>query len=48
LIAFLADYFSLSRSNVELISGGLSRSKVFLLRGVTLVHVSAALAKSLQ
>ena len=34
LIAFLADLFSVPRANVELLSGGLSRSKVFLLRGV--------------
>jgi uncharacterized protein (TIGR00251 family) len=48
LIAFLADYFSLSRSSIELISGDLSRSKVFLLRGLTRAHANAALAKSLQ
>ena len=48
LIAFLADYFSLSRSSVELISGEVSRSKVFLLRGLTPAHVNAALAKNLQ
>ncbi|HEX3891970.1 MAG TPA: DUF167 domain-containing protein [Terracidiphilus sp.] len=36
LIAFLAKTFDLPRSSVELISGELSRSKVFLLRGLTL------------
>jgi uncharacterized protein len=35
LIKFLAELFSISRSSVELMSGELSRSKVFLLRGVT-------------
>ncbi|MGA2352611.1 MAG: DUF167 domain-containing protein [Terracidiphilus sp.] len=35
LIAFLAESFGLSRNAVELMSGELSRSKVFLLRGVT-------------
>ena len=35
LIEFLADFFSLSRRSVELVSGETSRSKVFLLRGIT-------------
>ncbi len=35
LIAFLAGLFSLPRADVKLISGELSRSKVFLLRGPT-------------
>jgi uncharacterized protein len=35
LIAFLAETFAIPRGSVELISGELSRSKVFLLRGVT-------------
>jgi uncharacterized protein (TIGR00251 family) len=34
LIAFLAEFFSLPRSAVQLVSGESSRSKVFLLRGV--------------
>jgi uncharacterized protein (TIGR00251 family) len=45
LIAFLAEYFSLARSSVVLISGALSRSKVFLLRGVTLERAGALLAE---
>ena len=45
LIAFLADYFSLSRTRVELLSGELSRSKVFLLRGATQQRVESAVAK---
>lgn len=36
LVAFLAEYFSIARRDVVLVSGELSRSKVFLLRGVTL------------
>ena len=48
LIAFLSDFFSLSRSSVELISGELSRSKVFLLRGTNLKQANAALAKVIK
>jgi uncharacterized protein (TIGR00251 family) len=33
LIAFLAETFDLPKNSVELVSGELSRSKVFLLRG---------------
>ena len=36
LSAFLADFFGVPKSSVELMSGELSRSKVFLLRGLTL------------
>jgi uncharacterized protein len=36
LIAFLAESFDLPKNAVELVSGELSRSKVLLLRGVTL------------
>ena len=34
LVAFIAKLFGLPKSQVELVSGELSRSKVFLLRGV--------------
>ena len=44
LIAFLAETLDLPKSAVELISGELSRSKVFLLRGVTLGNAEALLA----
>ena len=44
LIAFLAEKFSLPKSGVTLISGELSRSKVFLLRGMTLAQAQALLA----
>ena len=36
LIEFLAEKFGVAKSHVELVSGELSRSKVFLLRGVSL------------
>jgi uncharacterized protein len=44
LIAFLAETFSMARRDVLLTSGDLSRSKVFLLRGVTLAQANAILA----
>jgi uncharacterized protein (TIGR00251 family) len=46
VVAFLADVFSLSRSNVELVSGESSRSKVFLLRGITLARAEARIETS--
>ncbi|MGD0938256.1 MAG: DUF167 domain-containing protein [Terracidiphilus sp.] len=36
LIAFLAEFFGLPRNHVEILSGELNRSKVFLLRGLKL------------
>ncbi len=45
LVAFLAETFSLPKNAVELVSGELSRSKVFLLGGVTLVRVESVLTK---
>jgi hypothetical protein len=45
LIAFLAEIFDVPKSAVELNSGELSRSKVFLLRGVTLAQAEVILAK---
>ena len=44
LVAFLAESFSISKSAVELTAGDLSRSKVFLLRGVTLAQAAAKVA----
>lgn len=41
LIEFLADKFGVAKSYVELVSGALSRSKVFLLKGVSLGQVEA-------
>ena len=46
LIAFLGATFGLPKSAVELMSGDLSRSKVFLLRGVTVAQARAVLGKS--
>lgn len=39
LIAFLAETFGVPKRSVELVSGEFSRSKVFLLRGVTAQQV---------
>ena len=44
LIGFLSEWFSLPKSAVELVTGGSSRSKVFLLRGVTLAQAEATIA----
>jgi uncharacterized protein (TIGR00251 family) len=45
LIAFLAERLGVAKNAVELKSGELSRSKVFLLRGVSLEKVEAALLR---
>ena len=45
LIEFLAATFGLPKNAVELLSGEMSRSKVFLLRGVTQARVTALLAQ---
>jgi len=44
LIAFLAETFDLPKNSVELVSGELSRSKVFLLRGASLPDVRKRIA----
>jgi uncharacterized protein len=43
LIKFLSDKFDLPKSSVGIVSGELSRSKVFLLRGVTLADAQSVL-----
>jgi len=48
LIAFLADIFDLPKSGVTLVSGEMSRNKVFLLRGMTMALATAALAKRMD
>lgn len=48
LIAFLAGNFDVPRNCVTLESGELSRSKVFLLRGVTLAKAEAVLKKAAE
>jgi uncharacterized protein len=45
LIDFLAETFGLPKSAVMVVSGGLSRSKVFLLRGVKMARATAVLAE---
>lgn len=45
LIEFLAETFGLPKSRVEIVSGELSRSKVFQLRGVTIEQVEVKLAE---
>jgi uncharacterized protein (TIGR00251 family) len=44
LIAFLAETFAVPKNAVELVCGELSRSKVIMLRGVTLEQAEAKLA----
>jgi hypothetical protein len=46
LVVFLAEFFSVPKNSVELIGGELSRSKVFLLRGVTERNAQALLQKT--
>ncbi len=45
LATFLAECFGLPKNAVELIAGELSRSKVFLLRGIRLEEAEAKLAQ---
>jgi hypothetical protein len=46
LIEFLADKFAVTKSKVELVSGELSRSKVFLVRGVSTAQVASVVSAS--
>jgi uncharacterized protein len=48
LIEFFAGTFALPGSAVTLVSGKSSRSKVFLLKGITLARVSAQLAQKIK
>ena len=43
LVAFLAELFSIARRDVVLIAGETNRSKVFLMRGVSIEGVRAVL-----
>lgn len=43
LVAFLAETFGIPKRSVEIVSGELSRSKVFLLTGVSLQDARAKL-----
>jgi uncharacterized protein (TIGR00251 family) len=44
LVAFLAETFAVPKSAVEVLTGELSRSKVFLLRGVTIERAKTAIS----
>jgi len=46
LISFLAETFNVPKNAVELVTGELSRSKVFLLRGVTVAEAASILDTS--
>jgi hypothetical protein len=48
LIAFLAEVFGLPKNAVKLVSGELSRNKVFLLEGMTLARATAVLAQRIE
>jgi uncharacterized protein (TIGR00251 family) len=48
LVAFLAETFGLPKNRVELLSGELSRSKVILLRGVTLEQAKTKLSLAIR
>ncbi len=45
MIAFLAETFGIPKRSVELVSGELSRTKVFLLTGVTMQQARSKLPK---
>lgn len=45
LIAFLVQTFAVPKNAVKLVSGELSRRKVFLFEGMSLAHAVAVLAK---
>ena len=47
LVAFLAETFAVAKNAVELMAGELSRSKVFLLRGIGRDEAEAKLAQLL-
>ena len=48
LIEFLAGTFNLPKSAVILVAGGLSRSKVFLLRGISMAQANSVLAQRID
>jgi uncharacterized protein (TIGR00251 family) len=43
LVIFLAEVFSLPKNAIEIVSGEISRSKVFLLRGISLARAEMSL-----
>jgi uncharacterized protein (TIGR00251 family) len=48
LVAFLAETFNIPKRSVDLICGELSRSKIFLLTGITTQQARSKLAKAEQ
>lgn len=48
LIAFLSETFGLAKNKIEIVSGELSRSKVLLLRGVTIEEAQSKLSDYLN
>jgi len=48
VIALLAETFQLQKSAVELVSGASSRSKVFLLLGITVARATSVLAQRID
>ena len=48
LAAFVAEMFGIPKSAVELLSGESSRSKVFLLREISMSHMETALRKLME
>lgn len=48
LIEFLATTFGIAKNAVEIVSGELSRSKVFRLRGATIARATALLAQKID
>jgi uncharacterized protein (TIGR00251 family) len=48
LIAFLSETFGLAKSKIEIVSGELSRSKVFLFREVTIEKAQSKLSDRLN
>jgi uncharacterized protein (TIGR00251 family) len=47
LTEFLADMFGVTKSRVQLVSGELSRSKVFLVRGVSAADAKTRIEKQI-
>jgi uncharacterized protein len=48
IVAFLAKLFGRPKSSIEIISGELGRSKVFLVRGVALAEAEAIFSEQLK
>jgi uncharacterized protein (TIGR00251 family) len=48
IIAFLAETFGLAKSKIEIVSGELSRSKVFLLREITLEKAQTKISEGIR